>query len=110
MRTSTSAIVARNETWTGKAATEPYEAGWAKEVIIFVRSLKMPEGPGGRARVEISPDGLHWVPEGTEIALPSEKNGVTFARIAHFGTWLRLAAELPDKCSNTVLVTLHLKS
>jgi hypothetical protein len=60
--------------------------------------------------VEISPDGLHWVPEGTEIPLPRKKNGVTFARIAHFGTWLRLAAKLPEASSNTVLVTLHLKS
>lgn len=110
MRTSTSAIVARNETWSGNAATEPYEAGWAKEAIIFVRSLKTPQGPHCTARVEISPDGLHWVPEGTEIALPSEKDGVTFARIAHFGTWLRLAAEMPDASSNTILVTLHLKS
>ena len=57
MRTSTSAIVARNETWSGNAATEPYEAGWAKEAIIFVRSLKTPQGPHCTARVEISPDG-----------------------------------------------------
>ena len=110
MRPSTTAIVARNETWTGKARPSLMRRAGPKKSIIFVRSLKMPEGPAGRARVEISPDGLHWVPEGTEIALPSEKNGVTFARIAHFGTWLRLAAELPDKSSNTVLVTLHLKS
>ncbi|MDF2810194.1 MAG: hypothetical protein K0S56_1225 [Microvirga sp.] len=110
MRTSTSAIVARNETWAGEAATEPYEAAWASEAIIFVRSLKAPAGPGGSARVEISPDGLHWVPEGTEIPLPTRKNEVTFARIAHFGTWLRLTATLPEASTNTVLVTLHLKS
>lgn len=110
MRTSTSAIVARNETWSGQSATEPYEAGWASEAIIFVRSLKDPAGPPGRARVEISPDGMHWVPEGTEISLPTQKNAVTYARITHFGTWLRLAATLPETSSNTVLVTIHLKS
>lgn len=110
MRTSTSAIVARNETWTDAAATEPYEAAWASEAIIFVRSLRAPTGASGSARVEISPDGLHWVPEGTEIPLPTKKDEVTFARIANFGTWLRLAATLPEESSNTVLVTLHLKS
>lgn len=110
MRTSTSAIVARNETWRGKAATEPYEAGWASEAIIFVRSLKDPVGERGRARVEISPDGMNWVFEGTEIDLPAEKDGVAFARVAHFGTWLRLSAQLPGGSSNTVLVTIHVKS
>ncbi len=110
MRTSTSAIVARNETWTGEASTEPYEAGWAKEAIIFVRSLQTPLGPQGCARVEISPDGMNWAPEGTEIPLPDRKDGVTFARISHFGTWLRLAAALPENSANTVLVTIHLKS
>lgn len=110
MRTSTSAVVARNETWQGKAATEPYEAGWASEAIIFVRSLKEPVGAQARARVEISPDGMNWVFEGTEIDLPVEKNGIAFARVAHFGTWLRLSAKLPDGSFNTVLVTIHLKS
>ncbi|MBZ6079014.1 hypothetical protein [Microvirga puerhi] len=110
MRTSMSAIVARNETWSGDAATEPYEAGWAQEAIIFVRSLKTPAGPQGRARVEISPDGMNWVWEGTEIPLPDRKDAVTFARVSHFGTWLRLAATLPESSTNTVLVTIHLKS
>ena len=110
MRTSTSAIVARNETWTGQAATEPYEAGWAQEAVIFVRSLKTPAGAQGYARVEISPDGMNWVAEGTEIALPAEKDAVAFARISHFGTWLRLAASLPEGSATTVLVTIHLKS
>lgn len=110
MRTSTSAIVARNETWMGEAATEPYEAGWANEAIIFVRSLKTPSGPQVRARVEISPDGMNWAPEGTEFPLPESQDAVTFARVSHFGTWLRLAATLPDNSVNTVLVTIHLKS
>ena len=38
------AVVARNESWTGASATEPYEAGWAKEAIVFVRALKEPKG------------------------------------------------------------------
>ena len=66
------AVVARNERWTGEAATEPYEAGWAREAVIFVRALKAPEGAPPLARVEISPDGMRWVPEGTEAPMPSE--------------------------------------
>ena len=61
------AIVARNETWTGLAATEPYEAGWAREAIVFVRALKAPKGPLPTARIEISADGMHWVAEGSRI-------------------------------------------
>ena len=58
------AVVARNETWTGESSTEPYEAGWAKEAIVFVRALRDPKGKLPKARVEISADGMHWAPEG----------------------------------------------
>ena len=36
------AVVARNETWTGKSASEPYECGWAREAIVFLRALDAP--------------------------------------------------------------------
>ncbi len=36
-------------------------------------------------------------------------DAVTFARVAHFGNWLRIAADLPDGGAMTVLVTIHLK-
>lgn len=104
------AVVARNETWSGEAATEPFEAGWAREAVIFVRALKEPVGPVGRARVEISPDGMRWIPEGTEIDMPAEKDGIAVARVAHFGNWLRLSAIFEEGASCTVLVTVHLKA
>ena len=63
---SQAAVVARNETWTGQAATEPYEAGWAREAIVFVRALKA-AGAAGRAHVELSPDGMNWAAEGTHV-------------------------------------------
>jgi len=110
MRMSTSAIVARNETWTAEQATEPHEAGWAGEAIVFIRALKPPVGAPGRAYVEMSPDGMRWVPEGTEISLPDATDGVSFARVTHFGQWLRVRATLPAGSSITVLVTLQLKS
>ncbi|GAU82696.1 hypothetical protein [Bosea sp. BIWAKO-01] len=104
------AIVARNETWTGEAATEPYEAGWAKEAIVFVRALKPPKGTLPQARIEISADGLHWAPEGSLFDLPARENAVTFQRLAHFGNFLRVAVSLPAGAEITVLVSLHLKA
>ncbi|MBD3844432.1 hypothetical protein IED13_01880 [Bosea sp. SSUT16] len=104
------AVVARNESWTGASATEPYEAGWAKEAIVFVRALKEPKGALPKARVEISADGIHWCPEGSEFDLPAAKDAVTFQRLAHFGNFLRVAATLPEGAEITVLVTFHLKA
>jgi hypothetical protein len=110
LRESQTAIVARNERWAGSVATEPYEAGWAAEAVLFVRALKDAQGAPGDVRVEISPDGMRWVPEGTIFKLPTKADEVTFARVKHFGNWLRLATELPDGAAVTVLVTYHLKA
>jgi len=104
------AVVARNESWTGEAATEPYEAGWAKEAIVFVRALKEPKGQLPKARIEISADGMHWCREGSEFDLPAAKDAVTFQRISHFGNFLRVAATLPDGAEITLLVTFHFKA
>lgn len=104
------AIVARNETWRGEAATEPYEAGWAREAVIFVRLLKEPKGAPATAHVEMSPDGIHWLREGTSFTLPGKRDGLAMARIAHFGNWLRIVARLEDGSECNVLVTLHLKA
>ncbi|MCX2721574.1 hypothetical protein [Roseibium salinum] len=105
-----SAIVARNERWTGHAASEPYEAGWAREAVIFVRAVKDPVGEQPKLRVEISPDGMHWIAEGTEVQMPSAKDGLAAARLTQFGGWLRVSADFADGSEATVLVTIHLKA
>ena len=110
IRESQTAVIARNERWSGAAATEPYEAGWATEAVIFIRALADAPGLAGMAHVEISPDGMRWIGEGTAFALPAKKDEVTFARVAHFGNWLRISTHLPDGAELTVLVTLHLKA
>ena len=70
--------------------TEPYEVGWAREAIFFVR---VHEISGSRAAmvsaVQISADGIEWVDEGTTFSWPKEP-AVCFARVTHFGGWLRL--------------------
>jgi len=104
------AVVARNELWQGACATEPYEAGWAKEAIVWFRALAIEGAPGTVvARVQISPDGMRWVDEGARLVLPSRLEEVAFARVTQFGNWLRLAADLPDGATMKVLVTITLK-
>lgn len=105
------AVIGRNEIWTGKSASEPYECGWAREAIVFLRALDTPTGIGRtRARVEISPDGLRWLPSGTTFALPTRRDQIAVARVTQFGNWLRVAADLPDGAQIKILATLHLKA
>jgi hypothetical protein len=60
--------------------------------------------------MEISPDGMHWLPEGTEAAMPAVRDGIVVLRVRHFGNWLRVAADFAPGAECTVLVTLHLKA
>lgn len=109
LRESLTAVIARNETWAGASATEPYEVGWATEAVFFVRALKAGKGAPVEAHVEISPDGMRWIREGTSLVLPTVIDELAVARVRHFGNWLRLASDLPDQAEATVLVSLHLK-
>ena len=109
MRQSFTAVIARNVTWQGDFAIEPYETAWASEAIYFVRVLEATNVPTGSvARVQVSPDGIHWCDEGTEVPLSTEA-GVTFARVSHYGGWLRLVGKLADGAQSTVIVYLTLK-
>ncbi len=105
LRRSYTAVIDRNATWSGSFATEPYEASWASEAIFFIRSL---DGNSRHvhARVQISPDGIHWCDEGTDIRLP-DKDTTSYCRVVHFGGWLRLVGQTEDDV--TVMVTLCLK-
>lgn len=110
LRESHNAVVARNEEWRGEVATEPYEAGWAVEALIFVRALHAEGDTGGaRFRVQISPDGMHWVDEGTSFPGPPRAGETRFARVAGFGNWLRIVATLPPGAMLKPLVTFCLK-
>lgn len=110
LRRSHSATLARNELWRDAAATEPYEAGWAAEAIFFVRALDAQGAlAGATAHVQISPDGIHWVDEGTSFALPAAAGAVTFARARHFGGYLRLRATVPAGSAVKVIASVALK-
>lgn len=109
LRRSHTTVLERDGTWSGAFETEPCEAGWASEVILFVRTLAA-TGPVDTlsAKVQISPDGMHWCDEGTEVPL-SGGPGVTFGRVSHFGTYLRLAGRLPEGAELRVIVYVALK-
>jgi hypothetical protein len=116
LRENHTAVIARNEAWSGTAATEPYEAGWATEAVVFVRALAIEPGPDAAgdarpstARVQLSADGMRWIDEGTTFPMPQSTERDTCARIARFGNWLRVVTDLPPGVTMKVLVTVHIK-
>ena len=116
-RLSYTAVVERNRLWTGSFETEPYEAAWAGEAIFFIRVLEASDGladahaaAAAPARVQISPDGMHWCDEGTLVYLPAKAGETTFGRVRHFGGWLRLAGRVPPGEQITVIVYLVLNN
>jgi hypothetical protein len=106
VRESTTAVVARGERFGAGDATEPYEAGWAAEAVVFL--LGMDSGEDGHAAVQVSPDGINWVDEGTTVPMPGD-GAVTFGRLGHFGNWIRIVADLPEGATRRLHVTFHFK-
>lgn len=124
MRESSTAVIERNVVWEGEFATEPWEAAWAREAIFFVRIIQglttdssdtsgadggSPASPLLLARVQISPDGMHWCDEGSRLNLaPSESQG--WVRVSHFGGWLRLCGRIREGHRLTAITYLSLKA
>ncbi len=110
MRESHTTVVERNVRLAGAFEFEPVESAWAAEAIYFVRALDAVRVPAGAvALVQISPDGIYWCDEGTELPLPTDPDQVTFCKVRHFGGWLRVVGALPEGASLTVIVYLVLK-
>ena len=94
LRHSYTAVVERANPLKGDFATEPYEAGWARESLVFIKVRdKMDDGSEIRARVQISPDGIEWVDEGAAFPVIRDK-GVYFVKVTNFGNWLRVAGRV----------------
>ena len=106
LRETTTAVIIRAERIRNAYTTEPYEAGWAGEAIVFL--IGVDDGAKGTVRIQISPDGMNWVDEGTELDIPA-KGDVSFCKLTHFGNWLRLESELPDGGESRLTATLQLK-
>ena len=108
VRQNYTATLERNRVFQGEFATEPYECGWASEAIFFVRKLETTgRTVGAKLRVQISADGIRWSDEETVLRLTSAE--VDFARVKHFGNFLRFVGKLPKGASARVIVSLSLK-
>jgi hypothetical protein len=106
IRRSATHIVERGTSWSGRFATEPWETAWASEAIFFVRRQ---QGDAAlEAGVQISPDGMNWVDEGSCLSLAADAE-LAFVRVREFGGWLRLAGTVADGQSLQVVVSLSLK-
>lgn len=110
MRNAYTAVIARGEVWEGLVCTEPYEAAWAGEAVFFVHVTQATGAGVVVARVQISPDGLHWVDEGAQMQFAAQADTLDFARVRNFGGWLRLHVDVPSGVAVTVVATLALKS
>ena len=70
--------------------THPYECGWADEAIFFIGVEQISgENPQFSAAVELSNDGILWIPDGTHTEVITDV-GLHLLRVSHFGGWLRL--------------------
>jgi len=103
-------IAVADETWIGPFVTGALAVGDVRELIIFVTALDANGQVAVPARVQISPDGQHWVDDGTSFTLPYRPGEVTFARVRHFGAWLRVVGVLPEAATLRVSVTIACKA
>ena len=58
-------VVEFRQTFSSVVETHPYECGWADEAIFFVELHEPAEGTCVGLRVQLSPDGIRWMDEGT---------------------------------------------
>lgn len=107
MRQFMQAVLERRNEHSQSFGTHPYETAWASEAIFFVKIHEV-SGAGAevKATVQVSPDGLDWVNEGTEAG-PWTEAGVWFVRVRHFGGWLRLWCDVSGQ-EPRCTVTVHL--
>jgi hypothetical protein len=109
MRSFYTSVVELRQPFRGMIASEPYECGWADEATFFITV----EEEGAEfdeidLQVQISPDGIRWVSEGTQVQLTGP--GLTACRVSHFGGWLRVSGNIRGRNERAVLsVRLALK-
>ncbi|MEU3270556.1 hypothetical protein ABZ639_06900 [Saccharomonospora sp. NPDC006951] len=85
--------------------THPYECGWADEAIFFVETHEFDPGAVLTLRVQVSPDGIRWMDEGTELELTD----TGFVRVGHFGGFLRMTGTAVGGDGKPVPVTVSVR-
>lgn len=93
MRQSQSAVLERGVELKQVHETEPFEVAWAGEARWFVHFLRAAPGSAVEFRVQISPDGIHWINHESLPAVQCDANGIVSIPVERFGHWLRLRTE-----------------
>lgn len=104
MQQTNTSVLARRVTIDGDFATAPYEAGWAREVVVFVQV----EGdhPALTLTTEISPDGITWLRRGPEVVL-AEDAVIADLALTTFGNWVRVAVRGASPAA-TARILIHI--
>jgi Domain of unknown function (DUF6385) len=101
------AVVERAQPVVGRHFTEPYEAGWAQEAVVFV---KVRDGLGAdgelRAWIQVSPDGIEWVDHGAALPTPLRGTSLGAIPVQNFGDWIRVGLACSDP-EATVRVSVY---
>lgn len=107
MRNFYTSVVELSQTFTSEVFTEPYECGWATEAQFFVTVEEADLNFESLAlRVQVSPDGVRWVDEGSVLP-PISGSGTKLICVQKFGGWLRLAGKLSGGKERGI-ITVHL--
>lgn len=87
MQQNNTSVLARRIVIDSDYSSQPYEAGWAREAVIFVQV----EGdhPALTLATEISPDGITWIRRGDAVTLAPDAT-IAEMSLTAFGNWLRV--------------------
>lgn len=99
-------VLTRKQTINEDFQTHPYETAWASEAMFFITVDEIAAGTRLQAAVQVSPDGIRWVDEGTVFEAIDEP-GLYLVKVREFGGWLRLNCRL-EGSDPVVETTIHL--
>ena len=105
MRQFQTSVLELKEKISAGFTTQPFECAWAAEAIFFVY-LDDTGDADLAAHVQISPDGIRWLDEGTVLRSFAGSNHA-FLRVSRFGGWLQL--RFSGKGAMTATIRLVLK-
>lgn len=92
MKTFATTVVELRQRFEKTIETHPFECGWADEAIVFIESHDPAPDVVVTLRVQLSPDGIRWIDEGTVLRVTDN----AMARLTHFGGFLRLVGVVTD--------------
>ncbi|MFT4256036.1 MAG: hypothetical protein QM599_03635 [Pseudoxanthomonas sp.] len=109
MKTFATSVVELRQRFEQTVETHPFECGWADEAIVFVEAHDAAPGDVVTLRVQLSPDGIRWIDEGTVLRVTEH----AMVRFTHFGGFLRLVGVVADvdgaATGSTLTVRIALK-